>query len=162
MSEIIKCLWGTKYIYIAMETLILYDSNFGNTQKVADALKDVFGVKALSKSVNDFTSQDLAGIKLLIVGSPINAWRPTQKITEFLKQLNPALMKGIRTAAFDTRMKALISGNAAKRIDKRLRSSGGEAIAEAIGFYVTGKEGPLAEGELQRAREWAEKIQSKL
>lgn len=145
-----------------METLIIYDSNFGNTKKIADAISAAFNGNAKAQSVNDFKKEDLEGKKLLIVGSPINAWRPTKKITEFLKQLNPVMMKGIKTAAFDTRVRSFISGNAAKRIAKQLQNSGGEVIAEAIGFYVKGNEGPLEEGELERAMEWAKKLQSKL
>lgn len=145
-----------------MDTLIIYDSNFGNTKKIADAINAAFNGQAKSQSVNDFKKEDLEGKKLLIVGSPINAWRPTKKITAFLKQLNPVMTKGIKTAAFDTRVRSFISGNAAKRIAKQLQNSGGEVIAEAIGFYVKGNEGPLEEGELERAMEWAKKLQSKL
>jgi len=145
-----------------MKALIIYDSNFGNTKKIADALKDAFDGNAMSKSVNDFKSEDLNDTKLLIVGSPINAWRPTKNITKFLTQLDATRMKGIKAAAFDTRVRSLISGNAAKKIAKQLQNSGGEIIAETIGFFVNGNEGPLAEGELERAKEWAKKIQSKL
>jgi flavodoxin len=145
-----------------MEALIIYDSNFGNTKKIADELTSAFGSSAKAKSVKDFKKEDLSGKNLLIVGSPINAWRPTKNIIEFLENLNPMLMKEIKTAAFDTRVKSFISGNAAKKIAKRLTNSGAEVVVEPMGFYVTGNEGPLVEGELERAKEWAKSIQSKL
>lgn len=145
-----------------MEALIIYDSNFGNTKKIADELTSAFGSTAKAKSVKDFKKEDLSGKNLLIVGSPINAWRPTKNIIEFLENLNPTLMKEIKTAAFDTRVKSFISGNAAKKIAKRLTNSGAEVVVEPMGFYVTGNEGPLVEGELERAKEWAKSIQSKL
>lgn len=149
-------------MFIGMiKALIIYDSNFGNTKEVAAAIAEALGSSAKAESVNDLKKEDLQGVGLLVVGSPINAWRPTKKITEFLKQLNPVMTKGIKTAAFDTRVRSFISGNAAKRIAKQLQNSGGEIIAEAIGFYVKGKEGPLEEGELERAKEWAKKLQSK-
>jgi flavodoxin len=129
-----------------MEALIIYDSNFGNTKKIADELTSAFGSSAKAKSVKDFKKEDLSGKNLLIVGSPINAWRPTKNIIEFLENLNPMLMKEIKTAAFDTRVKSFISGNAAKKIAKRLTNSGAEVVVEPMGFYVTGNEGPLVEG----------------
>jgi flavodoxin len=145
-----------------MEVLIIFDSNFGNTKKIADYMAGQIGRAASSISINNFKESDLLGIKLLIVGSPINAWRPTKKITEFLKRLDPAKLKGIKGAAFDTRVKSFISGNAAKKIAGALVNSGVNVIVEPIGFYVAGNEGPLMEGELKRAEDWIELIKSKL
>lgn len=145
-----------------MEILIIYDSNFGNTKKVADHVASQFGSKASSLSVNDFKENHLQGIKLLVVGSPINAWRPTKKIKEFLTSLGHAKMKGIKAAAFDTRVKSFLSGDAAKKIAKALENSGANLVAPPIGFYVKGNEGPLVEGELKKAEDWTAAIKSKI
>jgi hypothetical protein len=64
-------------------------------------------------------------------------------------------------AAFDTRMSARwvrVFGYAADRIASALKRKGWTAAARAEGFYVTGKEGPLKEGELERATAWARAI----
>lgn len=145
-----------------MEVLIIYDSNFGNTKKVADHIATEFGSNASSLSVNDFNQNQLQGIKLLIVGSPINAWRPTKKIKEFLNRLDPVKMKGIKAAAFDTRVKSFISGDAAKKIARALENSGASVVAPPTGFYVKGNEGPLLDGELKKAEEWIQVIKSKI
>lgn len=145
-----------------MEALIIYDSNFGNTKKVAEILAATFGNNSKAVSVNDFKREELSEKKLLVVGSPINAWRPTKKIIKFLEHLNPADMAGIKTAAFDTRVKSFISGNAANKIAKRLQNTGAELLGEPMGFYVKGNEGPLAEGEIERVKEWAKSIRVKL
>lgn len=70
-------------------------------------------------------------------------------------------------AALDTRLSAediespalrfivKTGGYAAKRIANRLQKSGGELVAPPEGFFVEGTEGPLKDGELERAADWA-------
>jgi hypothetical protein len=47
---------------------------------------------------------------------------------------------------------------AARRIADGLKKKGGELVVPPEGFYVEGTEGPLTEGELERAAYWAEQI----
>jgi len=64
-------------------------------------------------------------------------------------------------AAFDTRLTSKfvrIFGYAAVRIADSLKRNGGTLIASTEGFFVKGKEGPLKEGELERATRWAKEI----
>jgi len=145
-----------------MEVLIIFDSNFGNTKKIADHIANKIGINASSKSVNDFKESDLQGIKLLIVGSPINAWKPTEKITRFLNRLKSLKLTGLKGAAFDTRVKSFLSGNAAKKISRELENSGVNIIGSPIGFYVKGNEGPLLEGEFKKADDWIQLIIPKI
>ena len=51
-----------------------------------------------------------------------------------------------------------IFGYADKKIEKRLAKAGAVIGLESTGFGVTGTEGPLAEGELERAKTWSGKI----
>jgi flavodoxin I len=51
-----------------------------------------------------------------------------------------------------------IFGYAAQPITDRLEKKGGELVVPAEGFYVADTEGPLLEGELERAAEWAKEI----
>ena len=69
-----------------------------------------------------------------------------------------ALPKGdARSAAFDTRLKWSPAGAAAK-IERRLRSAGYRPIGKAMPFIVIGGDGPLREGELERARQWGAEL----
>ncbi|MCG6536680.1 MAG: flavodoxin, partial [Syntrophales bacterium LBB04] len=98
----------------------------------------------------DFKPEMLQGLELLVVGSPIQGWRPSQPINAFLASLPPAGLKGIKIAAFDTGIKIFISGSAADKFAKKLTQLGGEPVGEPAAFYVKGKEGPLAPGELEK------------
>lgn len=141
-----------------MKSIVLFDSNFGNTQKIAEVIAGVIGGKALS--IKDFETKELEGTDLLIVGSPINAWRPSAGIKTFLSNLKPSQLKKISVAAFDTRIKNFFSGNAAKRIAKALTGAGGELITPPLAFYVKGTEGPLLNGEIEKAESWAQHLKT--
>ena len=143
-----------------MKVLVIYDSMFGNTEKVAQVIAAGLGTGEdirLAK-VNTITPQDTTALDLLIVGSPTHAWGPTKAIKAFLGSLQPNLLSGVRAAAFDTQYRSRLSGSAAKKIEKALRRQGCSIVAPAIGFFVTGGEGPLAEGELDKATAWAKQI----
>lgn len=146
-----------------MSILIIYDSLYGNTKKIAEAIA---GALSLSNKVKLIRAKeadisDLKSTSLLIVGSPVQAGRPMPSIKEFLDNIPVDGLKNIKVAAFDTRVKiffAKIFGYAADRMAKNLKSKGGNIIALPEGFFVTGKEGPLKIGEKIRAADWAKKI----
>jgi hypothetical protein len=60
--------------------------------------------------------------------------------------------------AFETRIDVFYSGSAAGKVLKSLNKLGGKAVAEPGKFIVKGTEGPLLEGELEKASQWASQI----
>ena len=89
-----------------MKALIIYDSIFGNTEKAALAIGEVLkshGDVSVTR-VSEVQSEQLAGIDLLIVGSPTRGFRPTERITSFLAMLSEGSLKSIKAAVFDTRI----------------------------------------------------------
>jgi flavodoxin I len=154
------------------KALVLYDSRFGNTEKVAQAIGAALAAKgevAVVK-VADVRPEQLAGIDLLVVGSPTWGSRPTPAVSRWLKTLPSQRLKGVRVAGFDTRgdMSQVTSrfvlslvgflGFAAAPISARLAKKGGTVAVPPEGFVVVDREGPLKEGELERAAEWAGRI----
>jgi flavodoxin len=151
-----------------MKTLIVYDTSYGNTAKIAGAIRAAIGADAEAREVETLHSGDLANVDLLVVGSPTQGGRPTQSIEAWLREL-PTARQGSRVAVFDTRLSAdsggailrlvmNITGYAAPRIAKALVAKGYTSVDDPQGFIVTGKEGPLAGGELDRARAWGERL----
>ena len=137
-----------------MKALVVYDSTHGNTEKIAQAIGEAVGGQV--RRVGEVNPADLKGFDLLIVGSPTHGGFPTPGIDGLLQAL-PAL-QGVNVAAFDTRTKRTIFGYAAPRIARRLERNGGKLLAPAEGFFVLGMEGPLKDGELERAAGWAKGI----
>ena len=155
-----------------MKTLIVYDSYFSNTEQIAQEIGNSLGSKedaGISK-VSDIKIEELDEVELLIVGSPTRAFRPTNPIVTFLLEIPFNSLKGVKVAAFDTRicmadLKSRILtilvkllGYAAKPIAKKLKKKGGELVIPPEGFFVKGSEGPLKDGELERAASWAKQI----
>ena len=121
--------------------------------------------------VGDVKPEHLTGLDVLIVSSPTRQFRPTAAIDNLLKRIPKNGLKGVKVATFDTRftMGAIeesrvlpffvrLFGYAAKPISDRLKKKGGELIMPPEGFFVEGVEGPLKEGELERAASWAKEI----
>lgn len=148
-----------------MKTLVIYDSVFGNTKLIAEAIARGLNedVKAMhvSEAVKDFD-----GVGLLIVGSPTRAFRPTPAISSFLGSIPAGKLNGIKVAAFDTRadikkvnnkfltFMVKLSGYAVEKIEKQLIAKGGTSLGTEW-FCVGASEGPLLEGETDRAASWA-------
>ncbi len=144
-----------------MKILIVYDSQYGNTEKVAQAIgKGITGeVKVLR--AGEVSPSDLDSVDLLIVGSPTHGGRATPAIRDFLDKIPDESLKGVRVAAFDTRITSKlvgIFGYAAGRIASSLKGKGGTLLASPEGFFVQKSEGPLKDGELERAAAWVKQI----
>ncbi len=149
-----------------MKTLIAHDSVYGNTEKIARAVGVALGAWQVLP-VAQVKPEHLAGLECLVVGSPTRAMRPTPAVMAFLRRLPAGSLLGLRTAAFDTRANVAginsrilhfmvrVFGYAADPIAARLKRKGGVLAAPPMGFIVKGSEGPLAEGELERAAVWA-------
>jgi flavodoxin len=160
-----------------IKALVVYDSFFGNTERIARSIGNALGrpEDVGIFRVVDVRPEQLAGLKLLIVGSPTRAFSPSPAIKKFLKSIPQNGLKGVKVAAFDTRVTdeeidsavfilrifVNIFGYAAKPIADRLVKKGGQLIAPPDGFFVQGMEGPLKEGELERASDWAKQILAK-
>ncbi len=145
-----------------MKALVIFDSIFGNTKKIAETISNELGKDSKVLSVSDFNSKDLEGTNLIVVGSPIIGWKPSEKMGQFLSDLSEGQLKGIKAAVFDTRIKSFMSGDALKKISKELIRAGAEISVKPQAFFVKGKEGPLFEGEVNKAIEWAKSIKATL
>lgn len=152
------------------KVVIVYDSVFGNTEMIAQAIagSKVENITIDLRRVGDVTIDELSGVKTLIIGSPTRQFKATGATDRFLNQFTKDSLNGVKIAAFDTRMtEAEINSNkflsfmvklfgyAAEKISKRLKKLGGVVVAPPVGFYVKGVEGPLLDGELERASKWA-------
>jgi hypothetical protein len=163
-----------------MRALVVHESLFGNTEAIARAVGEglarhltVDVVAAAEAPVR--VASDVA---LLVVGAPTHAFglpsqgtrasavreypdlrRPRQPgVREWLEHLeaDPATTL---TAAFDTRIdKRWIPGAASHRIHRALSRLGMRSAAPARSFFVHDTEGPLLDGEAERARDWGERL----
>jgi flavodoxin len=144
-----------------VKTVVIYDSQFGNTKHIAEiiAMQLEEGGTVQVMSVNTGLP-DLYTIDLLLAGAPTQAHGVSPAMRALLDQVPRGALQEVMVAAFGTRMHGpeLLTGSAAHGIAKQLTKKGGHLLMPPEEFIVSGSEGPLAEGELERAATWAATI----
>lgn len=149
-----------------MNVLVIYDSQYGNTEKVARAiasrLEPLGSVRMVS--AGDPAAIDIAGVDLLVIGGPTQGHGASRKLRDVLERLPSAELREMRLATFDTRLHwpELLAGSAAHTIAKSGERHGAYLAVPPESFFVSSGEGPLVDGELERAGAWADTLVSKL
>ncbi len=156
------------------KSIVVYDSIFGNTRKVAFAIAEGLATKSTTVEVKAVSELHLAAIddlQLLVVGSPTRGFRATPSVMEWINVLPDKSLGTVQTAAFDTRIpEAKLKSNFILRLMGPLVKYAVDPIASALQakgaltatrknwFYVAESEGPLVDGELERARQWGKEL----
>lgn len=143
-----------------MRTLIVYDSLYGNTKAIAQAIAAATPGKAQVLPVGEADASALENVDLLIIGSPTHGALPTQAIQDFVQNVGAPTRPGTRAATFDTRLKWRFlerwGGFAAPKMADTLKGKGWALAGAPGGFFVGGlRKGPLKRGETDRAAAWA-------
>ncbi len=163
-----------------MRALVVYESMFGNTAEVARGVAaglerhgevDLVDVGQASETIDE-------GIDLVVVGGPTHAFSMTRQrtrdeavnqgaspehagrgIREWLAGLEAGPHTGA-VATFDTKVDKMrrLPGSAAKGAARAAHGHGLDKVAPPESFYVEDTDGPLLEGELDRARAWGEQL----
>jgi hypothetical protein len=160
-----------------VKALVVYESLWGNTAAVARAVAEGLGPDARALSTAAATAAEVEGVDLLVAGAPVLGFKlPTEKMRDGIRRnpgkapappdlSHPSLRSWLEAlpaghghgAAFDTQAKGPF-GKAAPEIARLLEQAGYEPVADPAGFIVTGKYGPLKDGELERARVWGAEL----
>jgi hypothetical protein len=160
-----------------MNTLVVYESMWGNTRAVAEAVADPLGEDVTLVDVNDAPAELPADLDLLVVGGPTHAFsmsRPSTRRDAVTKgATSEQVERGIRewlsdvvapdrvaVATFDTRVGSVrhLPGSAAKAAEREVRRDHLGRLVGRASFYVDDMAGPLLDGELDRARAWGEEL----
>jgi flavodoxin len=144
-----------------VKALVVYDSVKGNTRQIAEAIGRGIGGGTPVLAAADFTAAKLGGLSLLVVGSPTMGGKPTKAILDALERIPAASLQGVHVAGFDTRLGmrfVKLFGYAAEKIAAALEAKGAKVIATPEGFIVKGREGPLVDGEAERAASWGKSL----
>jgi flavodoxin I len=144
-----------------MNATVVYDSTYGNTEKIAKAIGEAIGGDARVVRLTESGASELDKAELLVAASPTTGGRPSEAMLRFLNSIPAGSLKNVNVGAVDTRLKAKwvkIFGYAAEKIAKRLADCGGTLAAPPEGFFVRAAKGPLLDGELERAAAWAKGI----
>jgi menaquinone-dependent protoporphyrinogen IX oxidase len=145
-----------------MKALVIYDTKFGNTRRIAqavgDALAERFAVQVVPAAEAASLPPDL---DLLVVGGPTHGHGLSEGMKATLAGIGRDALRGVPAAAFDTRlqMPRWLSGSAAGLVAKHLEKAGCALVAPPESFFVarTG-DNPLLPSELEHADTWARSL----
>jgi len=148
-----------------MNALVIYDSQFGNTKRIAQAIVAALSDFGEARAVRVDPTQPFAceGVDVLILGCPTQWRRPTPAMRSFLKKLSPEALSNLAVACFDTCLPwpRWRRGSAAGVMDKTLRKMGILPALPPESFFVKGGQGPLQSGEVERAAQWVRQLREK-
>jgi flavodoxin len=157
-----------------MNALVIFESMWGNTEKVARALAAGLETRAAVEvlDVAGEVPSELTGVDLVVVGGPTHAFSMSRESTRKdavakgaaaghaqrgIREWLDGLPEGdVAVATFDTRVGKVkhLPGSAAKKAAKEVRRHHVGRVIDSESFYVDDMEGPLLDGELERAEEW--------
>jgi hypothetical protein len=165
-----------------MRALVVYESMFGNTEKVAGAVAHGLQLEGVDTGLVEAGAAPealSADVDLLVVGGPTHGFsmsrsstradavrqgapaeRTTTGIREWLESvwLDPARLPLV--AAFDTRVTKVrwIPRAAGPSATRMARRRGLEPLAKPVGFLVDDVKGPLVRHELEHAVAWGRRL----
>jgi hypothetical protein len=160
-----------------MSSLVVYESMWGNTKTVAEAVAEGTGRDVAVVHVADAPVLVPSDVDLLVVGGPTHAFSLSRATTrrdavakgapeksterglrEWLAQLEAS--EDVDVATFGTRVGSVrhLPGSAAKAAAKEVRRHHLGRLVATISFFVDDMAGPLLEGEVERARAWGQEL----
>jgi flavodoxin len=146
------------------KTLIIYESIYGNTMKVADAIAE--GVResgaiecTVAKTGEIHHTDDLAGYDAIIFGCPNHNQEPARNMLKFIERASIVELKDKMGAAFDSN-----KGIAVGKLEQIIRQNMSciTFVIDGFSAQVEDRKGPVASGELQRATDFGKQVAEKI
>ncbi|MFX1554428.1 MAG: flavodoxin family protein [Promethearchaeota archaeon] len=146
-----------------MKALIIYDTKYGNTKKVAELIGD--GLKIVEENV--ITVENVKEVDLnkdetydlILFGSPNHMGAHTTNVKKFIKNLSKASVKGKSFAVFDTYMGKDFE-KAVKKMEKQINKvmPNLNKLSPGLSIKVGGMKGPIVNEDLPKCKEFGIKL----
>lgn len=150
-----------------MKGIVIYDSSYGNTKKIATAIADTLNESKLH--VDLFYMKDIKELEkhdFLVIGSPTKIGTMSWTVRRFIgKKINDEEWANKPFATFDTEMASAIKKGGASAAEKIAEKLKGKNLRQALPPFkavVRGMKGPLEEGEIEKAEAFAKELARKL
>lgn len=163
-----------------MRALVVYESFWGNTEQVAQAIAKGLSVHGDVRlvEVSQARGEVTENLDLIVVGGPTHAFSMTRAKTrqdafqqgasqgsadvglrEWLQHLHRG-RHAETVATFDTKSEKVrhLPGSAARGAANIVHKLGYRTAVKPMSFYVQANSGPLVDGELGRAQLWGERL----
>jgi menaquinone-dependent protoporphyrinogen IX oxidase len=156
-----------------MKGIVVYDTSYGNTKKIAEAIAETLkesGVEVDFFDVKDVKKSIPRDYDFLVLGSPTRFGTMSFAIKGFLGKVKTEEWISKPFAAFDTENPENIERaraenkewSAAEKISEKLRDKKMNQLLPVLKAAVLGQKGPLQEGEIERTKDYARELAIKL
>ena len=152
---------------ILAKVIVAYESKYGNTKLVAEAIiegmRESEGIETVLKELKEVDLDQISDYDVILIGSPNHWGGPTRGAKKFIDKLGKIPLEGKLFAVFDTCL-----GNdfekAVKKMEKRINEKvpGLEQIAPGLSIRVEGMKGPILEADLPKCKEFGNKIATQI
>jgi len=154
-----------------MKGIVIYDTTYGNTKKIGETIAET--LKQSGIEVDLFYVKDVKKLKdydFLVLGSPTKFGTMSFTIKFFLGKIKSEDWMNKPFAAFDTENPENVEQSrlqnkewsAAEKIAEKLREKKMTEMAPVLKALVIGQKGPIVEGEIERTKEYANKLAGEL
>ncbi len=156
---------------IMTKVIIAYESKFGNTKLVAEAIeegmREVGGIEIDVSELKEVDPNKIANYDAILIGSPNHFGGPTKGIKKFIDKLGKLSLKAKMFAVFDTylgKRSDYFFEKAVKKTEKMMNEKvpSLKRIAPGLSIKVQEMKGPLVGGELPKCKDFGKKIATKL
>jgi menaquinone-dependent protoporphyrinogen IX oxidase len=156
-----------------MKGIIVYDTSYGNTRKIAETIGETLKDSEIDVDlvyVKDVKKLSAKDYDLLVLGSPTKFGTMSFAVKSFLGKVEREEWINKPFAAFDTENPENIERakaenkqwSAAEKIAEKLKEKKMNQLLPVLKASVLGWKGPLVEGEIDRTRNFARDLATKL
>lgn len=156
-----------------MKGTVIFDTSYGNTRKIAETISETLkesGIEADTCYVKDVKKLNGNENDFLVIGSPTKFGTMSLAIKRFLGKVKSQQWMNKPFAAFDTENPENIERSrienkewsAAEKIAIKLKEKQMKQLLPILKSLVLGMKGPLQEGEIERAKEYAKELGAEL
>ncbi len=151
-----------------MKGIVVYDTSYGNTKTIAETIAETLkesGIEVDLFDVKNVKKPSTKDYNFLVLGSPTRFGTMSFAIRGFLGKVKSEEWMNKPFAAFDTENPENMEKkeySAAEKIAERLREKKMNQLLPVLKAAVLGQKGPLVEGEVDRTKEFARTLVTKL
>ena len=147
--------------------IVIYESKYGNTKLVAESIiegmREAPEMEIVLNELKDVELNQLAEFDAIVVGSPNHVGKATRGIRKFIDKVGKLNLKGKLVAVFDTCFDKDYE-KAVKKMEQQIseKAPGLKQVTPGLSIKVEGMEGPIAEGELPKCKEFGAKVATQI
>jgi hypothetical protein len=142
-----------------MWVYVVIASPCGVTDTVARAVARAvdWSYEHSARSASEVDPMEIRTPSVVFLGGPTHRREMGDSLRGFLDRMPDRLVSQCLFAAFDTRFhdSPIVTGSSARHIQRAVEGRGGRNLVPGESFFVIRRDGPLRDGEVERARMWA-------